>query len=142
MGIRPVSAKATKNRANVAIIVGTLIDCCAKIKVRLVVFADKAIAKTDNIATGSTKLAINISLDEPMPPKVVAGSSPAKAKKKRAREKRKITAIRSPTRLKEISSSADSVAAKTIYGVSLKSQEHELETTSSLEKYLLKLKYG
>src|SRR3989339_571777 len=99
----------------------------------------KAEAKTARRMIGSRKPAKNISREEPNPPKGLAGSSPARAKKNRPSDKTKVRRIRSPARIK---TAADNTDPRTIYGVTFINQEECSEKRSSFLNNLARLKYG
>ncbi len=89
-------------------------------------WVEPAISATENTIismAGSAREAIIISRDEPMPPKLVPMSMPARARAKRALPSRAVMAIRSPDQLNirlaakvGIRAAATQVAAKTKYG--------------------------
>src|SRR5579863_9295726 len=88
---------------------------------------------------GSASEAIMTSREEPMPPKLVPTSSPARARKKRALPSSAMMAMRSadqennsPVRKVGTSEAATQVVAKTRYGTTRNSQEALSANTTSL----------
>ena len=113
---------------------------------------EPTISATENTSiniAGSASEAIIISRDEPIPPKLVPTSIPARAKAKRALPNRAVMAIRSPDQLNirfaanvGISAAATHVAAKTKYGTTRNSHEAFSATTTSLPSRRRRSRYG
>jgi hypothetical protein len=104
---------------------------------------------TTRQTTGSTRLEMNISLDEPIPPNALPVSSAARARKNLPRPKMNMSAKKSPIRhigLGMINTGTSNAAAneddRTTKGAALNIQDAVSDTTSPLENNFTRLKYG
>ncbi|OGS23649.1 MAG: hypothetical protein A2297_03095 [Elusimicrobia bacterium RIFOXYB2_FULL_48_7] len=129
-----------------AITAETCILFCINTAYRLVDCAFIDTANTVKRAIGSTRLEINISLEDPMPPNALPASRADKAIKKRPAESRKIITIKSPVIFKGASlkitgtiNNARITVLNTMYGVILKIQDTFSDITSSFAISLKKL---
>ena len=102
-GSLDVSATITVNIAAAAIKDESFKACRPLIISRLVDFAFIETANTARKITGSTRLEMNISLEDPIPPNGLAVSRPARDRKKRPRAKINIRRKKSPRKLAQIS---------------------------------------